>query len=245
MARLETVVHATRSVHQAEELLEALEAAGIEARVADAPATDQPAARSEHRVLVAEQDALLARQIAGEFVRGGSPAPPASGKAVPDSGSLPDWWPKCPGCQAPRSASCPICGTSGTRFQSIDMGFSLIEGLDAAAAGPGASCGPGGCSPGEPAATLDPEADAGEEDGESAADMAAGMVICPTCDEPFEPQHPKRCEWCGHEFPDGFEVEPPDEAADHDEFSGRVYAVIGLLLIVVLAAALYFGLVVY
>jgi len=31
------------------------------------------------------------------------------------------------------------------------------------------------------------------------------MLLCPTCDEPFTPQFARRCNGCGHEFPDGFD----------------------------------------
>lgn len=48
-------------------------------------------------------------------------------------------------------------------------------------------------------------------------DMPAGeeagggpqLLICPICDEPFEPGYLPRCEWCGHEF----ERKAPAEAA--------------------------------
>ena len=33
------------------------------------------------------------------------------------------------------------------------------------------------------------------------------MLMCPTCDEPLVPEYPRVCEWCGHEFADGFESE--------------------------------------
>jgi len=248
MARLETVVCSARNSREAEGFRDALEAAGLEARVADGD--------SDIHVLVAEQDALVARQVVGDMAGGGSAAAArGEGASAPAaSDSLPKWWPKCPGCGAPRSTSCPICGTSGSNFQAIDMGFSLIEGLDDAVAGPGASCGPGGCGPagcsvpGDPApdggspTDADSPPDEGDEDG---ADMAAGMVICPTCDEPFQPNHPKLCEWCNHEFSDGFEVALDDGPVDHDEFSGRVYIVIGALLAIVFGASLYFGFVVY
>ncbi len=45
-------------------------------------------------------------------------------------------------------------------------------------------------------------ADAETEDGRTKL-----TVICPTCDEVFEPKFPARCEWCGYRFADG--VEPP------------------------------------
>lgn len=38
------------------------------------------------------------------------------------------------------------------------------------------------------------------------------LLICPTCDEPFEPRYLRRCEWCGHDFGEGIaEPERPVE----------------------------------
>lgn len=55
------------------------------------------------------------------------------------------------------------------------------------------------------------------------------MVICPTCDEPFAPQFPPRCEWCGHRFA-GLPEPPPAEAQAAPpaawEFNGRVVMVV-------------------
>ncbi len=67
------------------------------------------------------------------------------------------------------------------------------------------------------------------------------MVLCPTCDEPFEPQFPARCEWCGHRFRDGYEP-PPGELQAVPLFSAfevgsRV--VIVALGLVAFAAALF------
>ncbi len=61
---------------------------------------------------------------------------------------------------------------------------------------------------------------------------AALMVICPTCDEPFAPEFPARCEWCGHRFPDGWEPAPyvPVEPLD---INVRIIAtIVGVLLTV-------------
>jgi len=278
MARLETTIYTARNTRQARRVREALESAGVEARVAEPPDPHGPEAgatgwSSGVRVLVAEGDALAARQIAAEFAQGRSTSPgagdfgsaPAGTSAGgPDSSSLPDWWPTCPACGAARSTACPICGTAGTRFEAIDMGFSLIEGLDDVMGASGPSCGPGACGPEgcTPPASADPasaRASAAEppadepsmagpippNGADDEAGMAERMVICPTCDEPFRPEHPKRCEWCGHEFPDGVDMPLPDEADDADEFTGRVYVVIGLLLAIVIAALLYFSFAIY
>ena len=32
------------------------------------------------------------------------------------------------------------------------------------------------------------------------------MLICPTCDEPFDASYLRVCEWCGHDFGSGVEA---------------------------------------
>ena len=51
--------------------------------------------------------------------------------------------------------------------------------------------------------------------------------MCPTCDEPFVPEYPRLCEWCGHEFEDGFDGELPKEPAEHID-SRAILVMIGL-----------------
>jgi hypothetical protein len=55
--------------------------------------------------------------------------------------------------------------------------------------------------------------------GGQMADAEPILLVCPICDEPFEPTYLRRCEWCGHDFGDGMEppaivknppVEPPN-----------------------------------
>lgn len=55
--------------------------------------------------------------------------------------------------------------------------------------------------------------------GGQPADAEPTLIVCPICDEPFEPMYLRRCEWCGHDFGDGMEppaivkaaaVEPPN-----------------------------------
>lgn len=64
----------------------------------------------------------------------------------------------------------------------------------------------------ETAGTHFPEAFMPDDAWHTDSDPAGGgpeplLVLCPTCDEPFAPQFPARCEWCGHRFADGYE--PP------------------------------------
>jgi Putative prokaryotic signal transducing protein len=67
------------------------------------------------------------------------------------------------------------------------------------------------------------------------------LVLCPTCDEPFMPRFPPRCEWCGHRFL--YEQEPRDveammSAPLDSHWNGPALAIIAGL---VLIAALVFG----
>ena len=45
-----------------------------------------------------------------------------------------------------------------------------------------------------------------EQADEATEEEPRRMVLCPTCDEPFAPRFPARCEWCGHRFRDGYEM---------------------------------------
>jgi hypothetical protein len=97
----------------------------------------------------------------------------------------------------------------------------------------------------ETAGTDFPEAFLPEMPDESSTDSAARssalLVICPTCDEPFAPQFPARCEWCGYRFADGREpprIETATPAFLLSELNGRVVAV---ALVLASLAALVMG----
>lgn len=54
---------------------------------------------------------------------------------------------------------------------------------------------------------------------DEAENQDPALLICPVCDEPFEPGYLRCCEWCGHEFAEGLPppvapaprtVEPPN-----------------------------------
>ncbi len=58
------------------------------------------------------------------------------------------------------------------------------------------------------------------------------LVLCPTCDEAFEPEFLAQCEWCGHQFGDGRELPASAEwTSPFDEMGPRAWIVLAGLLI--------------
>jgi hypothetical protein len=70
-----------------------------------------------------------------------------------------------------------------------------------------------------------------------ASDTGALLVLCPTCDEPFEPQFPSRCEWCGYRFADGHELTV--RRGDDVEVNLRLWAA-GICLVIVVMGTIAF-----
>jgi hypothetical protein len=67
----------------------------------------------------------------------------------------------------------------------------------------------------------------------------AGLLICPTCDEPFTPRFVRRCGGCGHEFPDGFD-DPRQAAELAGTWNARViFCLAGVVLTIAAAIAYY------
>ncbi|HEX5446181.1 MAG TPA: DUF2007 domain-containing protein [Pirellulales bacterium] len=84
----------------------------------------------------------------------------------------------------------------------------------------------------------------GEMAGEAETTDGPVLLICPMCDEPFEPGYLRRCEWCGNEFADG--VAPPAAPAPPtvEPPNTRVIAV-GVLIAATIAGVIaYFAFVV-
>ena len=64
------------------------------------------------------------------------------------------------------------------------------------------------------------------------------LVVCGTCDEPFEPEFSARCEWCGYRFADGRELPVP--AWSESEMTSRAWIVIaGIVAVLAGAYALF------
>jgi hypothetical protein len=74
------------------------------------------------RVVVGENDAAEARQIAEDFDATTAHEPTSDDEPLADS-SPPAWtdWPTCPGCRERRQARCPICGSAGADFPLADI----------------------------------------------------------------------------------------------------------------------------
>ncbi|MBN2477125.1 MAG: DUF2007 domain-containing protein [Pirellulales bacterium] len=246
MSDRQMVIYAARTSQDAHMLRNLLTEAGIRAVVVNdlleqGSGVDIVGWPTLARVVVSEDDAPQARQIAMKHDRRGAAAAAEGRVEQPEAEVAPAAsrpWPECPECQARRLTKCPICGTAGTNFAPVDMGFVWVPDADFAAAGASCGCGPDGCTPGaETAATADAEPSPDEHE----ADPLHAMLMCPTCDEPFAPEYPRVCEWCGHEFEDGFEVGSVESPAE--QIDSRVIAVIVVLLMLTVALAGYFFLI--
>jgi len=226
MQQEQTVIYVARTRELAHLLRNDLDRAGIEAVVINdalsgGAGTDALGWSSMARVVVDARDARSARRIALEFdrntARGSSPRDEEDQEILgPDL----DHWPRCPDCSAPRPTRCPICQTIGHQFPLADPEYVWGMGL------------------GEVDANSEETLSKPEED-RSALET---VLMCPTCDEPFLPEYPKTCAWCGHEFEEGFDVGPIQ--AFPEEISGRVTLVLLGLGIVAVVVAAYFMLIV-
>jgi hypothetical protein len=78
---------------------------------------------------------------------------------------------------------------------------------------------------------------AGDLPGPRTSD-APELVICQTCDEPFEPIYYRRCAWCGHDFGSGRETEPPESV---EYLNDRVTVAAVSLGVALLAILAYFS----
>ena len=141
-------------------------------------------------------------------------------------------WPQCPQCGELRLTNCPICKTPGTDFDQADPQF--IGDLGPAPPEAEAKSCAHGCSSCN--STADSTADGLEVDPQG--EPAPLVLVCGVCDEPFLPQHPRKCVRCGHAFADGYDVEPPIEVPE--QLGARVtLVVVGLAVLSALLAAYF------
>ncbi len=64
------------------------------------------------------------------------------------------------------------------------------------------------------------------------------LLLCIQCDEPFLPEYAGDCEWCGHEFPDGFR---PPEPVETESLSPALLAIVAAAILVVVRLFAYFA----
>ncbi len=263
MSQKQTVIYAAATVQEAYLLKDVLAEAGIVALVTNevlegGAGVDVIGWTTLARVVVGEDDAEAARRIALYFDGAKDRLPDdlteetnltdhiddrlidsGAGEGG-ESGVTIDIWPRCPECDAPRPTKCPICGTIGSDFHQADPDFIGTPDKGEPAEAASCKCSSGGCSSGHAAGEEEP-VEAGEQspDEFEEAEPVGLMLMCPTCDEPFAPEFPRRCAWCDHEFDDGYEVdhfhdEPPEEVGS------RVLLVIFFLMALLLAVVFYF-----
>lgn len=75
--------------------------------------------------------------------------------------------------------------------------------------------------------------------GGQPVDAEPMLLVCPICDEPFEPVYLRRCEWCGHDFGEGMEPPAIVKTAAVEPPNARV------LLVGLAGVAIVVGLIVY
>lgn len=249
-----TVVYAAATATDANFLVNQLAEAGIRAVVTNAvleggSGVDILGWPTLARVAVAKHDAQAARAIALDFDRtvtkhgaerpheAERPQEGESERATPASPAAAEW-PRCPECNALRATRCPICSTEGTDFRQADPNYTSTLGLaDDATPLSTCGCGSGSCH-GKETPDQTPEAEATDAGSTPVPHL---MLLCPTCDEPFEPQYARRCTECGHDFAHGFEVEGPSDAG---HFDYRVVALIAIVLAIVGGLLTHFALIV-
>jgi hypothetical protein len=235
------VVYSAKSLPEARAVKDALVAAGISAAVGDetmhagtnVSVFGIPEAIP---VIAAGRDVDAARQI----VESGIDFQAVSSEATSDSESgesvveAPAPWPRCPECDTRRTTRCPICPASGTDFEQVDPEFAGPLGLPGHVADASGVCG-SSCSCGQEPQAV--EVEASESPGTATCPPRLALM-CPTCDEPFVAEFPRRCEWCGHEFADGYEVE---DHVDGEPIPVQAMIVILALVILFLVACGYFA----
>ena len=239
-----TVIYAAQTAQQAHMLKNVLVERGIKAIVTNdvlerGAGVDFIGWETLARVAVAEHDAEVAREIALAFEEtlprnsdetGHYPA------GLDEVEGEPDFWPECPECGSRRTTLCPVCGTAGSNFPAADSDLASASMLSTPAQPSSCGCGSGGCSSDQHDEQVDEES-AGPTDADAGFDVPDNLLMCTTCDEPFAPNYPRLCEWCGHEFADGYAVDPPSEL---EPVNSRTMAVIFVLAVLAVCLVAYF-----
>jgi hypothetical protein len=233
------VVYSATSLREAQAVSDALTQSGISAAIGDE--VIQPEAQSDSNgqtgvipVLVTRAEVEAARQI----IFDGSYSRDVSSESVI---AVPAPWPRCPQCDARRTTRCPICLTSGVEFEGVDPEFAGLPNQPDQSSQPSDSCDSSSCGSSCSCGTQPAESQSAEPEAELPgpdAGPARLTLMCCTCDEPFIPEFPSRCEWCGHEFADGYALE---EHHDVEPIPAQAMIVIMGLVTLVLVACAYFA----
>jgi len=213
MAQRQTVVYVARTMQQGYLLKNVLAEAGIEAVVTNdvlegGSGVDVVGWATQPRVLVDEHNAEAARRIALDFDRAAAATTDHTGNQPDEAEAIGESLDVWP--------RCPKCGAPRITRCPVCQ----TTGSDFPPADP----------------TFSASFLAGESDQTDAEPPV--VLMCPTCDEPFVPDYPRRCAWCDHEYPDGFDMDL--NAGPPEEIGTRVIAVIAILLTLSVALLLYF-----
>lgn len=160
--------------------------------------------RALPQVAVRREDAEFAREVAEEFdgqLRRGAAAVAA---AKPTSSAPPHrWqeWAACPQCGELRPTLCPSCDTRGTDFPLAEFVPSQDQQ--------------------RPIQLI--------ADGQESPEDPVHLV-CPICDEVFQPRFHRHCARCGHDFGSGLEHRAVDQEPD-EQLNRRAAALLGVLLV--------------
>jgi ribosomal protein L37AE/L43A len=183
------------------------------------------------QLLVSENDAARAREIVMKFDDSSSVGlTPHDRQPVDIENEVVDEWPCCPECGEPRSTRCTFCGTSGIDFPPADANAGDLPEMpsDRAEDASHCNCGHGGCG--------NHGGDCEEESPEEVS--LPPLVICPTCDEPFQPRYARRCQNCGYEFSDGVDWTPHKEHPP-ESFNWRIAYVFYALAVLAIGLVAY------
>lgn len=122
-----------------------------------------------------------------------------------------DDWPECPQCGLARQAACPNCGIAGTEFPLAEY----------QAAG---------------APTRKTRPSEIQNDDATPAESSHTLLLCPACDETFQPRFYRQCADCGFDFEEG--LTPASD--DVEEVPNRALAVAAVLALLAVAVMAYF-----
>jgi hypothetical protein len=216
------VVYAARTVQEAHLLKNVLEEEGIRAIVTNAAleggaGVDILGWPTLARVAVNEENAAAAREIAMDFDRSiSSRAEALNGVAATE---------ELPGQRNGRA-------DTAVRVETLPGSWPRCPQCGAPRITKCPACGTSGTG-------FPPADEIGGEPSDAA--LPRPLLLCIECDEPFPSDYAHDCEWCGHEFADGFRPVP---AAEADELSPGLLVVVGVTLAVVVGLLVYFAILV-